>query len=195
MLGAHAGSTGSVDEREVDRLSELANIGAGHAATALARLAGRPVWTRVPRVRSLVAEDSEEAVPPVSPSVGRSGIFFELEGCFGALVGILFRTPQCEAVARSLLDTGESDLDPALVRSALCEVGNILVSHLASAIADTVGERLLPSTPTLAMGDADRELLVLSEQRAGEHPICIECELTDERGELGGLLVLIPDAT
>ena len=28
---------------ELDRLCELANVGAGHAATALARLVGRPI--------------------------------------------------------------------------------------------------------------------------------------------------------
>ena len=37
------------------------------------------------------------------------------------------------------------------------EMGNILASHVASAIADRIGERLLPSVPSLAMDHAQVE--------------------------------------
>ena len=72
-----------VRELDVDRLRELTNIGAGHAATAFARLVGRPCRMRVPTVRVLTADSA--AIPFVA-SVrdderrGMTGIFFEIEG-------------------------------------------------------------------------------------------------------------------
>ena len=33
---------------QIDRLMELANIGAGHAAGAFSQLVGRTIWTEVP---------------------------------------------------------------------------------------------------------------------------------------------------
>jgi chemotaxis protein CheY-P-specific phosphatase CheC len=86
----------------------------------------------------------------------------------------------------------EGELSPQIIESALMEVGNILASHVASAIADTVGERLLPSIPTLAMNHAEQRLRELVLHRGGTHPVRIECELIDEEGEIGGLLIMLP---
>jgi len=178
-----------VTELQVDRLRELASIGAGHAASAFAGLAGRPVRMGLPRVRPMEEPGAESA----RPGVGTTGIYFEMDGCLGALVAILLRTPECEAVVRCLAGESAGPPTPETIRSVLAEVGNILASHVASAIADTLGGRLLPSVPSLVMGDADRELARRSGDRAGPHPIRIECELRDGRGEVGGLLVVVPD--
>jgi len=55
-----------------------------------------------------------------------------------------------------------------------------------------VGERLLPSIPTLAMNHAGAQFDDLIRARPGLNPIRIECELADRDGDLGGLLVLVP---
>ncbi len=111
-------------DSEVDRLCELANIGAGHAATAFARLAGLTVWMDVPRVSP---SDAPLAVAG-SGRAGMTGIFFEIEGSLGALLAILFEQEQGEAVARRVLGATEGDPDPRAVEAALAEVGNILAS-------------------------------------------------------------------
>jgi chemotaxis protein CheY-P-specific phosphatase CheC len=77
----------------------------------------------------------------------------------------------------------------------LMEVGNILASHVASAIADTLGARLLPSIPVLALDGAGEQLSDLASHRESSGSLRIECELADKEGELGGLVVLIPDET
>jgi chemotaxis protein CheY-P-specific phosphatase CheC len=43
--------SGEMDEMKRDVLREIANIGSGHAATALSALLGRPVTQSVPDVR------------------------------------------------------------------------------------------------------------------------------------------------
>ena len=76
-------SVAQVREVDVDRVRELTSIGAGHAATAFARLVGRPCQMCVPTVKLLRAES---AAVPFAASVedderrGMTGIFFEIEG-------------------------------------------------------------------------------------------------------------------
>ena len=67
---------------ELDRLCELANVGAGHAATALARLVGRPIRMSVPRVRMGTA--STGATPLAADD---AWIFFEVQGAHGRRAG------------------------------------------------------------------------------------------------------------
>jgi chemotaxis protein CheY-P-specific phosphatase CheC len=175
-------------EPEIDRLSELANIGAGRAAGAFARLAGRTIRMQVPRISA-----SDETLPVAAGGdAWRTGVFFEFEGHLDALVGILFRASSTEKLVRRMIGDDSGPLPAHHLESALMEVGNILASHVASAIADTEGVRLLPSIPTLAMEDAESMLASMLTAREGDHPIRIECELTADEGELGGLLVLIP---
>ena len=65
-------------------------------------------------------------------------------------------------------------------------------NHVASAIADRLGSRLLPSIPSLAMGDAAAELETFIERVVGGEAPRIESRLEDEDGHVIGRLVLIP---
>jgi chemotaxis protein CheC len=181
-----------VNDVEIDRLGELANIGAGHAADAFSRLAGRPIWMSVPKIHS-------SSVPFVNERESdeadwSTGVFFEFDGYLQALVGILFHGASSERVVRAVVGEPDETIPLHSIESALLEIGNILASHVASAIAVTVGQRLLPSIPTLAMHHAEEKFVAMLECRPGRHPIRIECELSDESGELAGLLVMVPDA-
>lgn len=180
---------------EIDRLTELANVGAGHAAGAFAQLVGRTIWIEVP-----VAIDGDSSAAPMVPASKPTnadlqwctGVFFEFDGCLDALVGILFPGAASEALVRRIVGIETGELATPLIESALMEVGNILASHVASAIADTLCARLLPSIPSLAMEDADSAFSAWVEDRAGPHALRIESRLRDESGELHGRLVLVP---
>jgi chemotaxis protein CheY-P-specific phosphatase CheC len=179
----------------IDRLTELANIGAGHAAGAFAQLVGRTIWTEVP----LVAQGDESSFArPVLRAQDRlespwcTGVFFEFDGCLDALVGILFPEKASEALVRRIVGIEDGEIEPAMIESALMEVGNILASHVASAIADTLGARLLPSIPILAMEDADEAFSDWVESRVGPGALRIESGLRDETNALRGRLILVP---
>lgn len=192
----------AVLETEIDRLSELANIGAGHAAGAFAQLTGQTIKMAVPRVRLLgrsLESSSDEAEYRGSADPGdfdggwNSGVIFEFEGCLNAVVAILFRRSMCDAVVRKLIGQSEGYLPHETVESALMEVGNVLASHVASAIADTLGARLLPSIPMLSLDFAFDQLEAIAQARSNAGELWIECELVDSEGKLGGLVVLVPD--
>lgn len=185
-------------EQEIDRLSELANIGAGHAASAFSQMTGHSISMQVPRV-SL----TDEPIGSRQPLPGgcaeddleewSAGVLFEFDGCVNAIVAILFRRSMCNAVVRKLVGQSEGFPPPETVESVLMEVGNILASHVASAIADTLDARLLPSIPSLALEGAGEQLEALVAARENAGALRIECELSDREGELGGLVVMIPD--
>jgi len=165
-----------VDPSDLDLLCELANVGAGHAAGALAQLLGCPIRMSVPRVQRRRASQQ-----------GTSGIFFEVEGGIGGVFAVLFPPRECSALLSALLGDGDPQADQS--ESALREVGNILASHALSAVADLIGERVLPSVPVLAL-EAAGALLASFQVRLDE--LAIETPLVDAHGALRGLLVWIP---
>jgi chemotaxis protein CheC len=184
-----------VQASELDKVRELTNIGAGHAATAFAQLVGRPCRMRVPTVRMLRVEAAGSAFVATPRDDERGplcGVFFEVEGGVGGVIALLFPEPSRDLLLRSLAGTellGES------AESALREVGNILISHAVSAMADTLGTRMLPSIPVLAMEDAASVLASLVALRGvGDTALRIETEISDAEGEYRGLLVFVPDA-
>jgi chemotaxis protein CheY-P-specific phosphatase CheC len=183
---------------ELDRLTELANIGAGHAAGAFAQLVGKRIWTEVPEI---IVDDAPRVALPRRDDASQpavewcTGVFFEFDGCIDALVGILFPGAASEALVRRIVGIEEGELSPSLIESALMEVGNILASHVASAIADTLEARLLPSIPSLAMEEAEFAFSDWIEDRVGTGDLLrIESGLHDDSGQIRGRLILVPVA-
>lgn len=177
---------------QVERLRELTNIGAGHAATALARLAGETIWMRVPSASSL-----ETGVPPGSGggwAQWPTGVFVDIRGGVGGVAGLLLSNSSRELLVERLLRRPHREPSIDQVESALCEVGNIVLSSLVSAIADTLSVAVMPSAPMLASADADSLFeSVVSERRASLAGLCFQSELIDDAGGLRALLVWAPD--
>nr|WP_227027599.1 chemotaxis protein CheC [Corallococcus soli] len=156
-------------DAQLDALREVANIGCGHGANALARLVGGRVDLSVPLVRLTSAQDGPALLGGDGPAVVvRLGMTGELRG---ALV--------------LLLPARDSDaLESALVRgqpaapeereSALAEAANIIASACLSAIGRLTGWRLLPTVPRLERGPVRPALAgVLGEVESGPGPVVV----------------------
>jgi chemotaxis protein CheC len=184
---------------DVDRVRELTSIGAGHAATAFARLVGRPCEMRVPAVRLLApgwSADSFVAGTDEEERSGMTGIFFEIDGGLGGIVAILFSPSSRDQLVDHLTGMPGAEAPPAISQSALGEFGNILASHVISPMADALGVAILPSLPTLAMHDALDVLASLTEIRhRGQTALRIETEIFDREGVFQSILVFVPDST
>ena len=181
----------SQHKAEIDRFTALANVGAVNAANAFAQLVGRPIRTEAPVVVQGDAANTSTASDEDDWRCS-TGVFFEFEGCLDAHVGILFPGDASEALVRRVVGIESGVLAPEVIESALMELGNILASHVASAIADTLGSRLLPSIPSLAMENAEEALRSFIGNTVGHDAMRIESALSDETGELRGRLVLVP---
>jgi len=166
---------------ELDRLCELANVGAGHAATALARLVGRPIRMSVPRVRMGTARPARRRSPRRRLDLLRRG---GRHGRRARVAIALFGAPtprrgtrrrRCRHVARGVR-TARGGQHPRV--------------HALSAVADLVGVRVLPSLPSLVFDAAGPALAAWRSRAAGR--VCIETHLVDDAGLPHVELVWIP---
>jgi chemotaxis protein CheC len=184
-------STQRPAELVVDRLRELANIGAGHAAGALAQLLGRPIRMEVPRVRIERAQARAPSPDPRAFSGPATVVWFEVHGGPGGLLAVVLPEREMDTLLEAVL--GAPELERAdQAESALQEVGNILASHALSAVADTLGALVLPSIPRLETGPAAARVSPLAAEPAGAERLRIETDLVDADGDLHGVLVWIP---
>jgi len=168
---------------DFERFLKWADIGAARAAWAFSRLVDRPVNYDLPELRS-----ESEGWPMREQGAWSTGVFFQFDGYLQACVGILFHQAASEALVRQVAGLAQGELDPHVIESALMEVGNILVSHVASAISDEVGDRLLPSIPILAMNHAESKMERWVSREGGLGRWRIDARLADNSGQLSGLL-------
>jgi chemotaxis protein CheC len=184
--------------REMDLLREVANIGAGHAATALSTMIGSTIMISVPRVNVLDAGE----VPPVVSSHEEpvAGVLLHMLGDLTGRTLLIFPCATAVRLAEMLLQR-----DPSggcalgeLEQSAVMEVGNILSSAYMNALAEFMGMMLLPSPPTFRV---DTSAAVLADTHArfaleADQALCVESEflLPELDEKLRGFFLLMPDA-
>lgn len=187
----------TMSAQRVDALKKVANIGAGHAATALSLMTGARIMIDVPTVN---VAPLEELIPGIADS--DSQIVSVLMDMHGSLTGhTLLALPL--ATGRRLADLmlrrerrpgGTLDL---LEESALKEAGNILGGAYLTALSEFLGMTLLPSPPRLTVGTTQA---VMDEHRrqasAAAAACCVETEFSfEEIGErFRAFFLLLPDA-
>ncbi len=155
---------------QLDALREVANIGCGHAVSALAKLVGgRTVHLSVPR--AMVAGASEVAgllgggeAPVVAAKLGMQG---QLQGM------LMLILPQEDSTALEELLLRRPDAPPEERESALSETANIVASACLSAIGTLTGWRLLPSVPVLVRGAAGPVLSDAVTQARGDDRVVV----------------------
>ncbi|MEA2150892.1 MAG: chemotaxis protein CheC [Solirubrobacteraceae bacterium] len=120
-------------EIELDALRELANIGAGNAATSLSGLLGTPIDVAVPSASALPLADAIDAAGPAELVV--TGVAIELSGDLAGAAVMLFP----EEDARTLCRLLGLEADSELAASALGEVVNILCASYLGALGSMTG--------------------------------------------------------
>jgi chemotaxis protein CheC len=126
---------------QLDALREVANIGSGNAATALAGMLGRSVDLSVSNAAALPLAEAVEAAGPVDAEV--SAVVLPVFGDMDALVLLLFGPEEAETLCGLLGVEG----DPEMALSALGEIGNILGSSYVGALEAMSGIAMEPRPP------------------------------------------------
>jgi len=182
---------------QLDALREVANIGAGHAATALSQMTNRTIMINVPEVNVLALEDVSELLGRADEIVaavlmhmmgdltGRTLVLFP-EGSAKNLCDILFRKP-----------TGTTTEFGVMEQSGLKEAGNILASAYLNALSDFMGMMLVPSVPSLVV-DLSAAVLTTAYLNFGhdrDYVFCVETSFRVEGATepLRGHFLLLPD--
>lgn len=185
-----------LSEAERDALREIANIGAGHAATALSQMTGRKIMIDVPEVEVKRLEEAAELLGAADTIVAAV-----LMHMMGDLTGrTLLVLP--ERSARGLCDIllRKSEPGPAfseMQRSTVMETGNILCSAYLNALSDFMGMMLVPSVPALVVDQAGAVLTTayLNFGHARDYVICVETSFRIAGSDevVNGQFILMPD--
>jgi len=180
-----------------DALREVANIGAGHAATALSTLTNRRIMISVPEVRISRLEEVAEILGRPDDVV--AAVLMHMMGDLTGRTLVMFP----EKSARHLCDIllrkpiGTTRAYGEMEQSGLKEVGNILSSAYLNALSDFMGMMLVPSVPSLAI-DLAGAVLTSTYMNFGydrDFVFCVETEfILEEPGtHLSGHYLLLPD--
>ena len=180
-----------------DTLREVANVAAGHAATALSQLTDRTIMITVPDL--LLAPLTE--VPASLAGYAHNVLSVEMRILGDVRGRILYMMPQRDArfLADFLLGRASLEEDPqdGLTESCLQETANILGGAYTSALARMTGRDVMLSVPRLRVGDL-LEMLSLDgqgETSQDDFAFCVATSfhLGAIHPELGGRLLLVSD--
>jgi chemotaxis protein CheC len=187
----------SLKPNQLDALREVANIGAGHAATALSTMTGGTIMISVPTIN--IAR-LEEVPPQISgPEEPVAAVLMNMLGDLTGRTLLVFPKPTAIRLSELMLrrPQGSSRDLGELEQSAIKEAGNILSGAYMNALSDFMGLMLLPSPPSLAI-DMSTAVLTTAYLQFGsdkDYVFCVESEfyMKDLEEHLRGFFLLLPD--
>jgi chemotaxis protein CheC len=188
----------SLNPNQLDALREVANIGAGHAATALSQMVGETIMISVPTIS--VAPLGE--VPPqvAAPDEPLAVVLVQMVGDLTGRTLLVFPRRTAQRIASMLMRRpvrADARAFSEMEQSAIKEAGNILSSAYMNALSEFMGMLLLPSPPSFAVESSTTALTLNYLQFGAErdYVFCVESEfLLDESDEaLRGYFLLLPD--
>ncbi|HEX2944690.1 MAG TPA: chemotaxis protein CheC [Clostridia bacterium] len=180
---------------QLDVLKEIGNIGAGNAATALAKLLNRKVDMDVPRAKILGFTEVSEVLGGAELPV--VGILLKVSGDLTGNIMFILQHKAASMLVNMLMcrpldelhDFTEMDI------SALKEIGNILAGSYLSALSSLTNLTIMPSVPDLAIDMAGAILSVPAIEfgKVGDTVLYIETEFSEGFEKVVGDFFLVPD--
>ncbi|EOC99730.1 chemotaxis protein CheC [Caldisalinibacter kiritimatiensis] len=178
----------------LDVLKELGNIGAGNAATALAKMINKKVDMKVPKIKILDFKDVPDILGGEEKPV--VGIYFQMNGDIKGNIMLVLDVGS----ARNLVDimfntrTNREKFDE-MELSALSEVGNILSASYVNSLSTLINLDLKISVPSISIDMAGAILSVPAVQfgQVGDKVLFIETEFQEDEKQVLGDLFLIPN--
>ncbi len=185
---------------QLDALRELANIGAGQAATALSQMLAQEVTLSVPRALPLPLDEAIASAGPADQEI--VGVAIPLEGDLDAIVLLLIPTDSAQTLCGLLgVEAGTEVGD-----SALSEIGNILGASIMHGLTGITGLELLLCPPTMrtdnlesivasavseAVGEADSALVLDTSLDLAAQPCPVSFMLIPTGGSVSPLLAAL----
>jgi chemotaxis protein CheC len=184
-------------ELQLDALKEVANIGAGHAATALSQLTSRTIMINVPEVNVRPLEEVPELLGSADEVI--AAVLMHMMGDLTGRTLVLFPEPSAKSLCDILFrrPPGTTAGFTPMEQSGLKEAGNILASAYMNALSDFMGMMLVPSVPSLVV-DLSAAILTTAYLNFGhdrDYVFCVETAFRVEGATepLRGHFLLLPD--
>ena len=125
-----------MEDMEFDILTEIGNIGAGNATTALAKLINERIDMHVPKVEMLAFRDLAEIIGGAETLV--AGILLSLEGDIECSMLFVLENNAAHHLVHKLMGTEITNVAGSFTEmelSALLEIGNIISGAYLTAIS------------------------------------------------------------
>ncbi len=176
----------------LDFLKELANIGTGHATTALSQmLQGKLFQLVVPDAQMLPFEELADFIGGLEQVV--AGIFVIISGDVAGHMAFLLPLDSALLLIELLTGDGDENLNE-LQLSALQEVGNIMITSYLNALSKMTGLLMAPSVPGLAIDMAGAVWQsVLAGAQVTSDVTLIRTEFFARGQTIQGNIIFLPD--
>ena len=184
----------SMDDIEFDVLTEIGNIGAGNATTALSQLINARIDMRVPKVELLTFAELAEVIGGAETLV--AGILLSLEGDIQGSMLFILESNAARLLVQQLMGCKDDSTEQftEMETSALQEIGNIISGAYLSAISSLTNMLITASVPSLAFDMAGAILSVPAIEfgKLGDKALLIESQFKDMDVDISGYFILIP---
>ncbi len=186
-----------INDFYMDVLKETGNIGAGNAATALAKLLKKKITMDVPKVKIMVFSKVSELMGSAEEPV--AGVLIKILGDLPGYILFIMEYKTALALADNILmmnrvtgvDLGElKNIEISVIK----EVGNIVAGSYLSALASLTGLRVRTSVPGIAIDMAGAILSVpaIEYGYVSDVVLYIETKFSEGTADIKGHFILVP---
>ncbi len=186
---------------QIDSLMELGNIGSGNAITALSQLLERRIEMSLTKVSIIPFWKIMDLLE--DPQTMVFGIYSDIKGHANLSIFQFFTKKSVINMINKLSDQNQNnpinineieDLDEFSL-SIISEIGNILIGHYTSALANLMSTKLIPEVPNIALDTLETitNCLAAKYSQRIDHFVIIKTTLKIEELELTGTFCFIPD--
>jgi len=187
----------NLNEMHLDVLKEIGSIGSGNAATSLAKMLNKRVRMFAPAVKWVEFKDITGFIGGPDNTV--AGILVFMSGEINGMVVFLLTMESAQTIVKVITDGMYADRANAsfneIERSALTEIGNILINAYVGSLAGFTHTRIVPTVPYLCIDMANAILSVPAIEfgKVANKALLIESSFSVEDQSMAGYFVLVPD--
>ncbi len=183
----------NINNTVLDILKEIGNIGAGNAATALAKMLNKKVDMNVPKVNILDLNEVPDLLGGAETIA--SAVYFKIEGDIEGSIMFILDIQSSKTLIDLLMGGYNSDQLDEFTQSALKEIGNILSGSYISSLSALTNLNIKISVPSLSIDMAGAILSVPAIQfgQISDRILIIETEFIEGNDNVKGFFFLVPD--
>lgn len=181
---------------KLDVLREIGNIGAGNATTALSVMLNSGLRVEVPVVKILKFDDIADMIG--GPDTVVAAVLTHFSGEVSGMTLFVLELEEAKNLAGTMLGKtyGDDFVEfDHMDKSALKEIGNILMSSYISSISTLTNLKLSIAPPAICVDMAGSVLsLPISELgQVGDQALIIDSKFLDNERPINGFLLFVTD--
>jgi chemotaxis protein CheC len=183
----------NLNNKYLDILKELGNIGAGNAITALATMLNQKIDMKIPKVKIMDFTQLQEIFGLAETII--VGIYFDLEGSVNGNILFSLDIESAAFLVEYLMGVKINNKFDEMAKSALQEIGNIMAGSYISSLSTLTSLSMKISPPAICIDMAGAILSVpaIKFGELSDKILFIETQFSEGNKQIQGDFFLIPD--